>query len=867
MRALLSRIAALFRRRRLDGELNDEVGFHLAMLEDVHRARGLDARAARLAARREFGGVAQTQEAYRERRGVPWLEDSARDVRYAARGLRRNPGFTAAAVLSLALGIGANTTIFSLFYSLMVRRLPVSSPDELLSLRPSDTRFVQVSYPLYREIAARTDLFAGVIARNSGGRAGFGKTDFIAAERVSGNYFDVLGVQPAAGRLFTEYDNRPGTRVAVLAYDYWQRAFGGNPGVVGRTVDGRQVIGVAAPGFRGIELGRCPDEWLPIEYLNEFANEHIMGFAELVVRRRRGVPVAQVESALTVLLNRYNRQIHSDPSDAYRPKALKQRFEVRQAGVGLSQVREQFGKPLTVLMATVGLLLLAACANVASLVAARGQVRWRETALRFSLGATRARVVRQALTESALIAALGCALGAAMALWGRWYMLSFLPPDLGDSFGSPLDRWVLAFTAGVAALAAVLSGLGPALRFTAVAPAAALRGEPERGGRRRGLRSSLVVAQVAFSVVLALAAALFGTSLAQLRAADPGFANRKVIAITMVLNSRAGQAAQGAFVAKLGAMPGVASVATSQFWPYAARESISTPREVRVPGSERTAQAPAPVEQQDVSDRYFETLGSPLVQGREFSRAEANSERRHEMAIVNQEFVREFMPGGGPRASSAWRETSPTKGCVSGRSLVFLLLEQRPEPIVYRPAPYGDGFCILVAAQHPEALLPGLRREVARLASFGFVREPQTLERQIDESIYEDRLLATVSGCFGVLALLLAAVGLYGVVAYGAAQRSHEIGVRLALGAEPRGVLWMVLRGALWLVAMGLAIGLPAAFVAARAAGAIVFGVRPQDLRLYAATTFALLAAGAMAALLPARRAAAMDPMQALRHE
>jgi len=876
MRVFLSRIAALFRRRRLDAELSDEVGFHLAMLEEEHRARGMTPAEAKLAARREFGGVAQTQETYRERRGVPWLEDTARDVRYVARGLRCNPAFTAAAVLSLALGIGANTAIFSLFYSLMVRRLPVWRPQELVSLRTTRTPAQfggAVSYPLYRDIAARTDLFSGVLACSGVSQKEFGQTNFVASERVSGNYFSVLGVKPAAGRLFTEADNQPGQRVAVLAYEYWQRRFGGDAGVVGRTIDKYQVIGVAAPGFRGIDLDRRTDQWFPLASEPVFAgmmNRPNVSFVELVARLRPGVPLARVEPALNVLLTRHNQLIYGYPSNAYRKQALEQRFEARDAGIGLSQVRERFGKPLTILMATVGLVLLAACANVAGLLSARGAARRREVALRFSLGATRARVVRQALTESALLAMLGCALGAAFAVWGRRFMLHFLPPDAGDPFGSPLDAAVLAFTAGVGALSAILAGLGPALRSTAVAPAAALRGDPaNRGRRRHGLGSSLVIAQVAFSVVLTLAATLFGSSLAQLRAADPGFTNRKVIAITMWLSGQAGAAARTAFLARLTTMPGVTSVSVAQTGPYVSHFLGSSGGEVRVPGSEKTARAPAPVENRPVSDGYFETLGSPLLQGREFSPADTAA-KWDEAAIVNQAFLREFMPGEtNPLGRSFFQANSahPTRIVGVARDLAHRGLREKPVPVVYEPIERTKGFCILIASSHAEALLPELRREVASFASYGQVAEPQTLESQIDESIYQDRLLATVSGFFGALALLLAAVGLYGVVAYGAAQRSHEIGVRLALGAERRSVQWLVLRDALALVAVGLAIGLPAAAVAARAAGAIVFGIRPQDPRLCAATTLALLAAAAAAAFLPARRAAAMDPMLALRNE
>ncbi|HMC57999.1 MAG TPA: ABC transporter permease [Candidatus Solibacter sp.] len=399
MRTILRRLAALFRGRRArdeaDRELSEELEIHLGMQEDEFRGQGMEPAAARSRALREFGGVAQTQEAYRDRRGLPWLESTAKDVRYALRGLRRNPGFTAAAAISLALGIGANTAIFSLFYTLMMHMLPVSRPGELVTLyKTGGWGKGYTSYPLYLDLAGRTDLFNGVVARTGVAKVRFtspgGRAQFTQREFVSGNYFSVLGVGTALGRLFTEDDNRvPGGHpLAVLSYDFWQNRFGANPGVLGRTllVDEQllTVIGVAASGFRGVEVEHHPEIWVPaMMYPGKIMNSG-MWWIWVMGRCRPEVSRQQLQAAVDVLMQQHLAAAYpTGYNAAFRKKAFEQRLEVRKGGVGLSMLRDEFGKPLAVLMAAVGLVLLAACVNVANLMLARGAARQREIAMRF----------------------------------------------------------------------------------------------------------------------------------------------------------------------------------------------------------------------------------------------------------------------------------------------------------------------------------------------------------------------------------------------------------------------------------------------------------------------------------------------------
>ena len=880
------RLTAVFKRSRLDRELSEEIESHLAMQEEEFRRAGMSGSEARKAARREFGGVAQTMETYRERRGVAWLESTGKDVRYALRGLARSPGFTAAAVLSLALGIGANTAVFSLFHALMLRMLPVARPEELVVLfRTGGWGRGVSSYPLYLDLRKRSDLFADVAASNGPGKVRFqahagAHAELAAREFVTGNYFALLGVKPALGRLFTDDDNRTpqGHPLAVLSYDFWRGRFGADPSVIGRTITaGDQpltVVGVAAPWFHGAVLDERAQFWVPTMMAMPAKDLMFEGthWVWPIARLAPGVNRKRAQAAVDAIMQRHMEANYGRyPDAAFRRKALEQRLELRGAAGGLSRLREEFGGPLTVLMAAVGLVLLVASLNVANLLLARGAARGREMALRYSLGATRARLIRQGLTESALLAGAGCVVGAFFAFWGEAYILDFLPAGASAPFSTVPDAAVLAFTAGVSLASVLLFGLAPAWRSAAIDPAASLRTAGAGATQRPLLRRSLVVAQVAFSVVLVALAGLFGRSLAELRGIDPGFRNRGVVSFQLDFpnswKKADALAARERCVARAETLPGVLSVSYSFPGPFLEGSADTT---LRVPGSERTAKEPANVEIQYVAARHFETIGSPPLAGRDFARTDAAAGRA--VAVVNEAFVRAFFgEGANPlgRILSFDKESTFIVGVV--RDMTHYGLRKGAAPTVYVPFAQSDpGWppSILVRASVPAAaLIPALRREVENLGPGVALTEPRTIAQQIDEDIFQDRLLAALSGFFGVLALVLSAIGLYGVVAYGTARRTSEIGIRIALGARRPAVVWMVLRDALALVAIGLALGIPAALAAGRTVAAVLFDVKPADPATLFATACILASAGMVAAFLPARRAAAIEPVRVLRQE
>jgi predicted permease len=889
MRTLWRRLIALLRGNRLERELNEEIGIHLAMQEEEFRKQGMKPADARAAALREFGGIAQTKEDVRDRRGVSWLETAVRDLRYGLRGLRRSPGFTLAAVLSLALGIGANTAIFSLFHTLMLRLLPVERPQELVSLyRTGGWGSGTVSYPLFQEIARRNDLFAGVIASNGIGKVRFtprpgDRGEFAQREFVSGNYFNVLGVTAALGRLFTDDDNRTpgGHPVAVLSYDLWRDRFGADPGILGAKVLVGElpltVIGVAAPGFHGVEVERHAEVWVPATMSGMSLSSPNNWWLMLVARRQPKVPVRQVQAAMNVLMAQHLHTVYpSFYNAAMRKRALEQRLEVREASVGLSGLREVFGRPLTVLMIAVGLVLLAACVNVANLLLARGAARRKEVALRLSLGATRARLVRQALTESVLLVVAGGALGVGLAAWGQRTLVQFLPQEAGTPFDAAPDPAVLLFTLAITALSVLLFGVGPALRSTAVDPATGMRAGNVGQGGRPLLRRALVVAQVAFSVVLVGLAALFGHNLYALRSVDLGFRNRNVVAFNLDLPRQFGSSVRVAsrqIAERMQTLPGVFSVSYGFPGPFLSGISSAS---IRVPRSERTAHEPVDVETANIAPRYFETIGTPITLGRELEPNDMTSSRQ--VAVVNEAFVREFLPGEKHPDS---RTLSFDDKKPEGGAPVFIVgvvrdvrhngIQQPAKPTVYVAIDQGTNDwppTILVRTlATPTALVPAIYRELPRLGPNIAIGDIRTLRQQVDESIFEQRMLAALGAFFGTLALVLAAVGLYGVVAYGTARRTGEIGLRIALGAPRAQVVWMILRDSLFLVALGLAIGLPAALAGARAVESVLFGIRPADPFTFATTAALLAAIGAAAAFLPARRASRLDPSQVLRNE
>lgn len=892
-RVLVSRVRALFASRRLDRELDEELRSHLEMEIEANLRRGMSPEDARHAALREFGGVTQAAETYRERRGVPWLEILAKDLLYGARSLRRDPGFTIAAVLSLALGIGANTAVFSLLNMLMLRMLPVEKPAELVTLYKTGGWGSGIgSYPLYLQFRERKELFTGVLARSGAIKERFSagrseRVEFVEREFVSGNYFEVLGVRAAVGRLLTDEDNRipQAHPVVVLSYDFWRKRFGLDPAVLGRVLmAGEQpltVIGVARPGFRGVEVDHQADMWTPIMMNPWNIMNPRMHWLWMLARSRPGVPRSQIQAAVNTIMRQHLASVFGDkPDTPWRRQAMEQRIEVREGGIGVSLLREQFGKPLTVLMAAVALTLLIACANVGNLLLARGEAHRREIALRLALGATRQRILRQWLIESLLLVLLGSALGLLFALWGERYILMFLPPGSTDTLTVAPETTVLGFTVCISLLSAILFGLAPALRSTGLDPGLALKegaSQPARRGSGIGLRKALVVVQVALSMVLVMLAGLFVQSLAGLRSVNPGFLNQNVMTFSLDYPSAWKRADKDhlreRLLNRVASLPGVVSSSCGGPGPY---QGGFWNAGIRVPGSLRTVKEPASVAVQGVGPAYFTTIGSPPLRGREPDASDTGATRK--VAVVNESFAREFFPGITDPVGRvlSFDDDKPEGGrptYIAGmvRDILHKGLKTKAEPTVYVPLSQSEGApdpLLLVRVQFPpDTLLPMIRRELSRLDPEVALVEPRTIKEQIDDSIFLDRMIATVSGFFGGLALLLAAVGLYGVMAYGVAQRTREIGVRIALGAAATRVTWMVLRDGLLLIALGVAVGLPVSLAAGRITSSLLYGIRPRDPVTLTLTAGVLLGVGVISAWAPALRAARIDPMQALRHE
>ncbi|MBI4892710.1 MAG: ABC transporter permease [Acidobacteria bacterium] len=886
MRTLLTRLAALFRRGSAEREFDEEIRFHLEGLAEEYRAKGLSERAAMEAARRDFGGVEQIREVHRERRGIPAIENTLGDVRYGLRGLARSPAFALAAVVSLALGIGANTAIFSLVNTLMLRLLPVREPQQLVSLyRQGGWGEGYTSYPLYLELKRRTDLFEGLLARSSAWRVRYslggqrGEPAFLYREYVSQNYFEVLGVGPLLGDVFAGADGARNSRpVAVLSHAFWQSRFGGDPAAIGRqmVIDEQAVtvIGVAQKRFDGVQVETRTDVWMPVTMSRSKYENAGMQWLWLLGRPAQGVGRGRLQAAVSVLVKGFlDHEYGSKPDTPWKRKSMEQRLEVRSGGVGVSLLRERFEEPLIVLLLVVGLVLLVACSNVANLLLARAAARRREIALRLSLGASRIRLVRQWMTETSLLGAAGMAGGALLGVWGSRLLLQFIPRD---ETSLPLnvqpDLNVLGFTVAVSAAALLLFGLVPALRASDLQPNDALKegGAGGAGSRRNRLRKALVVAQVALSAVLISGAFLFSRSLLEMRSTDPGFRNFDVVSFHLdAPRSHTPQQLdqlRDRLLRRALELPGVVSASSGFPGPY---QGGIWSGDVQVPGS-RKGSGMVYVEMQSAGPRYFETIGSMPLRGEDFT--EANVLPGRKVAIVNEAFVREYLPDSDPLQRELSDDDAGAGGTIQiigvVRDMRHRGLRERVMPTLYLPVSQAknssDPVLLVRSRLGSAALSAALRAEVKKLDPAVAAAGLKTVRESVDDSMYVERLVAAVSGLFGVLALILAGVGLYGVMTYLVVQRTREIGIRVALGASPGRVVWSVARESLVLMGCGTALGLPLAVAGSRLAESLLYGVRPGDPATFVWSGCALLAVGVAASLMPARRAASIPPRQSI---
>ena len=856
------------------------------------------------------------------------FQNLRQDGRYALRVLGQNPGFAAVAVLSLALGIGANTAIFSLVDAVLLKWLPVRSPQELVVIGRNPTKpsvgFCNPDYEYFRD---HNRVYSGVIAYSGGRPAGLGvsdesahgETQLVSNALVSGNYFDVLGVRPVLGRLFSPDDNRtPDAHpVAVLSYDFWQRRFARDTHVLGKriTLNGSPftIVGVSRSRFTGTNVGNAIDVYVPIMELGavnrsarEWNTRH-WWWLTVIGRLKPGVSLRQATAEADVLF----RQIeHNDPEFKPAPSFDKDRDVRNRAAIlpgsqGYSNLRNRISKPLVVLVIVVGLVLLIACANVANLLLARAASRQKEIAIRLAVGASRGRLISQLLTETVILSLLGGCAGLALAFWAVRILIGLMPLQAMpiDLDVSP-DARLLGFSFAVSLLTGMICGLAPALKATRPDVGSILKNDSAASGAflsriglaRLDLRKSLVVGQVALSLLLLIGAGLFVRSLENLRDLDPGFVRENVLIVgtNPAQSGYKGQRLRRFYdelLANTRSLPGVRAASLGNITPLGGSRWNSN---VGIEGYQWKPTEKPYLDMNAVTAKYFETMGIPILLGRDF--------RDEDNPVVTSDPPDHFAPGPsadekvGPRRVAIINETmakrffgrdNPLGRRLSINGTVFKMedsyeivgvvkdvryfgLREPVESMIYTPV-WRQGssersLCIRTASD-PSGLIAAVRRQVRNLDSGVAVVNSMSMEQQFDNNLAQERIVATLCSFFGGLALLLSAVGLYGIMAHAVTRRTREIGIRMALGARRSNVLWLVLRDAILLVFAGAIIGVPLAFAATRFIESFLYGLTAHDPAIIVSAAAILSLVTVMASYLPARRATQVDPMTALRYE
>ncbi len=840
----------------------------------------------------------------------------SQDLRLALRGLRKAPVFTAVAVLSIALGIGANTAIFSLVDQVLLRLLPVKDPQQLVQLASqgshygSNWGFNALSYPMYRDIRDHNQVFSGVLCRFGTplSLTSNGQTERAAGELVSGNYFRVLGVNAALGRVLTPEDDkvRGGEHVAMLSYAYWQSRFAGNPSVLGKEIVANSnkytVVGVAQPGFDGVELAYQTQVFLPLAMKAQVTpnwddlDNRRSRWVNVFARMKPGITPEKAKASLQPYYHQLLEMEVREAAFAHASTFTKQRFlkstiDVQPGSKGRSHLRRQLTQPLWVLMAIVAAVLLIACANVANLLLARAAGRQKEIAVRLALGAKRSRIVRQLMVESVVLALLGGVVGVVLAVLLDRALIAFVPTDNGRSFLSAAPEMpVLIFNFGIALATAVLFGLAPALQSSRGEVASTLKdqaGSVVSGGHVR-LRKALVAAQVTLSLLLLIGAGLFVTSLRNLKNLDPGFktANLLSFALDPTLNGYQVNRTKQFYkdlTARLNHMPGVQTAALSAMNLLAGNEwdsSVTVEGYASKPGEDMNPHCNA------VSPGFFSTLGMQLLSGRDFDARDElllpkqdfdpNKPPPWRVAIVNEKFAKRYFGSRNPVGHRIGMGNDPgTKtpieiiGVVSDAKYDGMRDEvPRTVYFPYLESPWAGGMTTYVrTTAAPESVIGGIRRTVHELDANLPVYDFITLEEQIDRSVLTERAVAALSTGFGLLATLLAIVGLYGVMAYTVARRTREIGIRMALGAKANNVVWLIMREVLVLVVCGIVVALPLSWALSRFVQSQLYGITPNDPIVLAAATVMLALVALGAGYAPAMRAARVDPTRALRYE
>jgi len=882
--------SAAARRTRFEDEMRAEMEFHLQARVDDLMASGVAPAAARRQARMEFGTADAIKDDCRQSRGLRFLDTTVQDVRFAWRMMRKTPGFTAAAIISLALGIGANTAIFTLVEAVMLRTMPIAEPDRLFYLAhgTGDNPGTSSNYGLFEQYAALTDVF-DVTAYNTNG---FKVTTPDGIENVdgiwvSGNFHAVAGVPMALGRGFAAERDRDigGSMIAVISDHYWARRYNRAPDVLGQTLvlNGHTVtiVGVTAPEFTGLQPGTRPDITLPlsVRVLDEkdfldmrdtWTSMPILG------RVKPGVSEAQATAAADVALKQYmareeNQWIVTRNPDAFAAARLL------PASRGSGSLRQRYATPLTVLMALVGLILLIAATNVANLLLVRGEARSKEVAIRLCVGGGRSRLIRQFLTESVLLAVCGALLGFVLAQWGTQAIMAFF-----ESLEQPIfldvspNLRVLAFTTAIALIAALLFGLTPALKSTRLELSPALKeGGLQFGWTRRRWTAgyALVVTQVALGVVVIAVAGLLARSLHNLKTLNAGFNGEHVLVFTLdsygtTLNDERRTALYADLLGRLRTLPGAVRVAASRSVPI---HTSGNARLLDLPGpADRTLDRSAFTN--IVTPGYFDAFGIRLLRGRDINEFDTSTSPR--VAVISTAMARLYFGDRDPLGQTfGYQSEKDIRLTVVGvvEDTHQMNLRERAPAIVYTPmtqekAQFWMNFAIRTA-QEPAALSSAAVAAARAASKDVVIRYVRTMDQQVNASLMRERLLATFSGGFAALALILAAVGLYGVMSYNVTRRSREIGIRMALGARRGNVLIQVLRQTVVVSVIGIAIGVTAVLMTTKYMTTLLFGLSERDPATLMAVSVVLLITASVAGFFPARRAATIDPVRAIKTE
>jgi predicted permease len=834
------------------------------------------------------------------------MENLLQDIRFGLRTLGKNPGFTIVAILTLALGIGANAAIFSLTDQVLLRLLPVERPQELVVLTSPGVNHGRVwsdsdggpsfSYPMYKDLRDRNEVFTGLLARyhTAVNVAGQRESQLAEGELVTGNYFQVLGVRPFLGRVFSAQDETaPGANpVTVVSYGYWTRHFGSDPNILNKqlAVNGSSltIVGVAWPGFTGVQVGQIPDLFIPITMKAQMTpnwdgladrSDHWM---TMLGRLKPGFSVAKAQAGLAPL---YRSLMEGDAvalklSSRDQQEFVNRKLVLAGGSHGRPILQHDAKQPLLVLMAMVGLVLLIACANLAGLLIARGEGRQREIALRLALGAGRGRLVRQLMTESLILAIAGGAAGLALASWMLSVIVHSIPENEGASgLVAQLDYRVLIFACVVSLVTGVLFGLAPAIRATHTDLQSVLKdqGVNVSGGKANvRVRKSLLVSQIALTAVLLAAAGLFAHSLLNLKTQDLGVRPDHVLEFSISPELNRYTPPQTIALAdrirkSIERLPGVRSVSESEI-PMLANSNSSS--NITVPGHNAQEDEDMNVDHNAVGPNFLAAMGIPLLNGREIS--EADSSTSAKVAIINEAMARRYFAGRNPigmhfgfgggkdvkldtEIVGVVKDSKNTDVKTAARPFLFLPYSQSEHA--------GEATFYVRTNQDPVALTVTVRNLIQGFDGNLPVYGVKTLTAQVDEIIFTDRLVTIFSLCLGLLASLLAAVGLYGVMAYVVARRTREIGIRMALGATQQNVAWMILREIIGMLGAGLCIGLVAAYGIGRVVESQLFGVKAGDPIVFVIAAGLLVAVALLAGWLPSRKAANVDPMVALRYE